>query len=111
MAFDATQAREYFAQVRQRPSMYVYAPALDWKYLTAFSYIEGWLAAADPTFDLSHSFSAWLGEPTVAWWATIADRTYPDREEAYSKIPPETDADLIDDLFDALDGFLASLQA
>jgi hypothetical protein len=55
-------------------------------------------------------FGEWLGEPSIAWWGTLVRRRYPDRMLPLSQFDGEADALLLDDLFDALDGYLASLE-
>jgi hypothetical protein len=107
MGLNPSAAREYFATMRQRPGMYLRAS--DWSYSTAVAYLEGWLVATDPA--LSRAFSAWLGEPSIVWEATIALRRYPDLARPYHEFGTEANELLINDLFDALDGFLASREA
>jgi hypothetical protein len=101
--------RSFLSALRRRPGMYL--PARDWSYITAVAYLEGWFQGLGVEPGIGRSFSVWLGEPSIAWWSTIARRRCPDRTHPLSDIDAETDALLIDDLFRALDEFLASRQA
>lgn len=87
----------------------MFLPAKDWRYATAVAYVEGWMAGAEPQF--SCRFSAWVGEPSTAWWSTILRRRLPEWRDALSALDAGTDAALIEDLFDELDQYLSSLEA
>jgi hypothetical protein len=80
-----------------------------WRYATACAYVEGWLEATGDVRAV-HGFGQWLGEPSSAWFGTIARRRYPDRMNACLDFDDEAAAVLLDDLFEALDGYLASLE-
>ena len=83
-----------------------------WTYLAALAYVSGCDAATN--YRLLDGFEEWLGEPSIAWWSTIASKRFPGLREdgrRYSNLTDNENAALIGDLFDVLARFLDEKRA
>ena len=104
-------AREKFAHVAKRPGMYLF----DGRFITAVAFVTGYDQALE--MRLLTGFGDWLcdraGKPRLSnlfWSAVIGVLVFPDWFEQHrmaKDLKPEEDRQLVQYMFDRLEGFLA----
>jgi hypothetical protein len=101
--------RSHLAFVRQRREMF----GIDWRYRSAVAYVQG--CDAGTGGQLLKGLNDWMQQRigagrSIAWWGQLVHQRYPELKKEgrrYSDLTRDESECLIDDLFDAVDTFLA----